>query len=96
MTSEEREKMVLEIIQNELLPVLRAKGHDYSGKDVLSNFRDFGLLGIVVRIGDKYHRLKNIMLQGRRMVEDETIEDTLKDLINYGLIALIYKRAGGK
>lgn len=94
MTGREREAMMFKIFEEELVPILRAKGHDYSGEaDIHSNFRDFGLLGILVRIGDKYHRLKNILLQGgNRKVANETIEDTLLDLIGYGFIGLIYYR----
>lgn len=93
MDIQRRNQLTREIFEEELIPILTSKGHDYSGEDdVFSNFHDFGLTGIVVRIGDKYHRLKNILRAGKRMVQDETIEDTLKDLINYGFIGLIYWR----
>lgn len=92
MTQQEREEAVLKIINEELIPILRAKGHDYSGTDMLGNLRDFGWQGVIVRIGDKYHRLKNFCKQGELKVKDETIEDTLKDLINYGFLALLLKR----
>lgn len=92
MKTGEREEFIFRLVRDELIPILRRKGHDYSGDDVHSNFRDFGWEGVIVRIGDKYHRLKTFILQRVLQVEDETIEDTLKDLINYGFIALLLYR----
>lgn len=89
----EREEEIKKIVLNELLPLMRAKGHDYGGDDAFGNLRDFGWQGIVVRIGDKYNRLKNFCLSKELKIKDETIDDTLKDLVNYGLLALILKRA---
>ena len=80
-------------INNELETIRINKGHDYSGtQDTLDNLRDFGFLGVVVRIGDKYKRLKHFCKQGTLSVKDESIEDTCKDLINYALFALILHR----
>jgi hypothetical protein len=89
-------KHIREIFENELIPLLEKKSHDYSGEDMLSNLRDFGWKGVVVRLGDKYHRLKNFCKTGKYMVKDETVEDTLKDLINYGFLCLILKREEDK
>lgn len=93
MTETERSELILKIVTKELIPLMVQKGHDYSGKDVLSNFQDFGWKGSVVRLGDKYHRLKNFVLQGELWVENETVEDTLKDLLNYAFITLILLRS---
>lgn len=98
MTNSEREQIIREIFENELMPLLQAKGHDYAGEgDSFGNLADFGWKGIVVRISDKYHRLKNFCLSGALSIKDESIEDTFKDMINYGLLALVLKRheAGG-
>ena len=92
MTNLERRAMIFDILSDELMPLMMKKGHDYSGEDVLSNFQDFGWVGALTRLGDKYHRLKNFALQKELLVETETIEDTLKDLINYGFITLILYR----
>lgn len=92
VSSNVRNMLIREILENELLPLLTAKGNDYSGNDVFSNFYDFGLAGIIARLGDKYHRIKNLILNGSAGVQKETIEDTLIDLINYGFIALLFYR----
>jgi len=57
-----------------------------------SRFR--GDQGIMVRLGDKYSRACNLVRnQGKRTVKDETLEDTLLDLANYALLALLaYRR----
>lgn len=94
MTVQEREEFIRSIFEEELIPLLRAKGHDYSGnEDCMSNLRDFGWKGIVVRIGDKYHRLKNFCHKNELQVKDESVEDTLRDMINYGFLALILFRS---
>jgi len=72
------------------LEIAEEKGHDYAGEEsAMSNFDDFGWRGIVVRISDKYHRLKNFCKQGILKVKDEGIRDTFMDLINYAALAII-------
>lgn len=73
------------------LDVLDAKGRDYSGtEDGMGNFKDFGWKGIVVRLGDKYHRIKNLT-KAEAAVANESVEDTLYDTINYACLALVMK-----
>jgi len=72
--------------------ILDAKGRDYSDtEDAMSNFHDFGWKGILVRIGDKFHRCKNLSKKEAAAVKDESVEDTLLDMANYCLLALIEK-----
>ena len=87
------ERDVESIIQ-ELAEVRARKGHDYSGTtDTLDNLRAFGWKGVVVRLGDKFHRLKHFMLgDGELKVKDESIEDTMQDMINYAIFQLILYR----
>ena len=76
------------------------KRKDYTSGDPLGNFYEAlrigitPLQGIMVRIGDKYSRICNIVRnRGKHEVEDETLEDTLLDLANYCLLAiLLHKR----
>jgi hypothetical protein len=82
-----------DILQKELVITARAKGHDYSGTtDTFDNLRLFGSFGVLVRIGDKFMRLKNFYDQGVLDVTDEKIEDTMKDLLNYAYYLLILYR----
>jgi hypothetical protein len=72
-----------------------AKRHDYGNEDVLANFRYSELAGIpcwkgcLVRIGDKFSRIMNYAKSESLAVKDEKIKDTLIDMANYSLIALI-------
>lgn len=78
-------------IFDKCIEILDAKGRDYSGtEDAMSNFKDFGWKGIVVRLGDKYHRLKNLT-KAEAAVDNESVEDTLYDNINYSALALVMK-----
>ena len=79
-------------VQTKRLAKMRAvKGNDYSGKspDTLANLRPCGVLGVVVRISDKFMRLKSHYIDGVPM-KNESIEDTWDDLINYAHYGRIY------
>jgi hypothetical protein len=70
------------------IELMRKKNSDYSPEDdALQNFRDFGAEGIVVRLGDKYHRAKTWAKRGSLVVSGEGIMDTLADISNYGYLA---------
>lgn len=76
-----------------------SKNQDYAGtKDPLANFRAVEntsitdmITAILVRMSDKWTRICNLHNKGFAAVKDETIEDTLLDLMNYCAI-LIYAR----
>ena len=93
MLAAERDTLIRRIFEERCLPLLQAKGHDYSGdEDALANFRRHGLRGIVVRLGDKYERLNSLVWKSRdAKVTGEKVEDTLIDLVNYALLALVVK-----
>ena len=71
----------------ELANMRKAKGHDYSGEaDTLDNLREFGAFGVLVRVGDKFKRLKHFYKSGKILkVKEESALDTINDLINYSL-----------
>ena len=84
----------------ELLDYMReihdAKRHDYANEeDVFANFRTCEMAGIhawkgcCVRIGDKFSRIMGFANKETLKVKDESIKDTLIDMANYSLIALI-------
>jgi hypothetical protein len=93
MNATDRDSRIRALFEERCLPLLQAKGHDYSGdEDALANFRRHGLKGIVVRLGDKYERLNSLVWKARdAKVAGEKVEDTLIDLVNYALLALIVK-----
>ena len=93
MNAHDRDDRIRALFEARCLPLLQAKGHDYSGdEDALANFRRHGLRGIVVRLGDKYERLNSLVWKSRdAKVAGEKVEDTLVDLINYALLALVVK-----
>ena len=92
-TIQDLENDISDVI-TELAQMRKAKGHDYSGasSDNLSNYRDFGWKYVIGRLGEKYHRLVNIIKLDKIEVLDETVEDTLKDMINLSLYSLIMRR----
>jgi len=93
MTLAERSKLMRDMFEKEIMPLNERKGMDYSGKeDSMANMRDFGFLGIVIRLGDKFHRLKNFAKVGSLQVKSESVEDTLIDMINYAFFALMFHR----
>lgn len=82
----ENEKLFKEIT-DEMLEIYKAKNHDY-GDSVHKTFETFGLTSFLVRISDKLNRLTTLT-QKQASVKDEKIEDTLLDLANYSILALI-------
>ena len=68
--------------------VYRSKNADY-GDSFGESFKDFGMLSSVIRIGDKYRRLKSLVMTGEQHVKDESLRDTLLDLANYAIMTII-------
>ena len=57
---------------------------DYSGKeDCFSNFRRYGEVQFLSRMYEKFNRIENIIMTKETHCDDETIQDTLRDLSNY-------------
>lgn len=97
LTVEDRDKYVEELF-NEQRKILTAKGSDYAGADLLSNFR---LAGMIVNqtsdhpdainclnlIGTKVARLGQLLNSGKH-AHNESVQDSVVDLANYS--ALLY------
>ncbi len=71
-------------VQHEALQVFKKKNADYGDA-----FAKYGLVGVLVRIGDKIQRALTVTEKGINLVDDESIRDTLLDLHNYAALALI-------
>lgn len=76
------------------LDIVESKNHDYTGnsKDIFKNFRGCerrGIpaeLGLLIRCDDKFDRLDTFIKTGTLKVADESVDDTIKDIINYMII----------
>lgn len=81
-------------ITGEMLALTSAKNADYaSDSDPFANFRTFGELGILVRMSDKFARLKTLLVDKKdATVANETVEDTILDLATYSVLLLTYRR----
>jgi hypothetical protein len=99
MRSEELFK-IHEQICNEALELMKKKNHDYAGKsgnDPFANFTRAEAMGItttekgmLVRMLDKMSRLSSFMDSKEFKVENEKLEDTIKDMINYSILLYAY------
>jgi hypothetical protein len=81
-------------ITKEMLELTTKKNNDYaSDDDPFRNFRAFEELGILVRLSDKFSRLRTALYDRKDMaVSDETVEDTILDLATYAVLLLCYRR----
>jgi len=79
-------------LTNDAKMLMELKNHDYASReDPYRNFRLFGRFGILVRLGDKFARLRSFEEQGELLVTDESIRDTLLDIINYVVLYYGYE-----
>jgi len=90
----------LEQTFKDCLSTARKKNADYSkAEDPFANFKNVEALGIcsvetgiLTRMTDKMARISNLIKQ-EAQVKDESIFDTLEDLINYTAILKAYKKS---
>jgi len=88
--------------------LMARKNHDYAGQrgddqDPFANFRLCAVLrlcsveeGVLVRLCDKISRLATFATAGNLLVEDEKVEDTVLDIINYAVILAALVKEGKK
>lgn len=79
-----------EEITTAMLDLYKRKNADY-GNSVAKTFDEYGLVSFLVRIEDKLNRVATLTKKSttEQQVKDEKIEDTLLDLANYSIMALI-------
>jgi hypothetical protein len=78
-------------VMQELGDLLIKKHRDYGPKNI-SNSPYGATNGLVVRMWDKIARIVNLTKQGNITAENEPLEDSFKDIANYGIIGLLVLR----
>jgi hypothetical protein len=74
----------MQLVQNEGLELFKKKNQDYGDA-----FAKYGVLGVLVRMGDKIARLQSISTKSVSLVNSESLRDTLIDLHNYSAMAIM-------
>lgn len=74
----------LQKVQSEAYKLFCRKNKDYGDA-----FADYGVVGVLVRLGDKIRRAQSISKNGVSLVSDESFRDTLIDLHNYAAMAIM-------
>lgn len=69
-------------ITSDMAETYTRKNNDYSDSFGQS-IREFGFVAGVVRISDKFNRLKSLLSGKEQKVNDESVQDTLLDMANY-------------
>lgn len=75
-------------ILDNLHTIYIAKNHDY-GDSVHDTYEKYGLTSFLVRMEDKLNRVRTLNQKQDIQVPTERIEDTLLDLANYAILAVI-------
>lgn len=73
-------------LQNACL--MDGKQQDYGSR----NISEFGTAGVVVRMSDKFERIKNLFKSKRRRAVNESIVDSFTDIANYAIIAQMLEK----
>tara|TARA_Y100000591_G_C21769525_1_gene664802 strand:- start:251 stop:652 length:402 start_codon:yes stop_codon:yes gene_type:complete len=74
----------MEKVQKEGLELFKRKNADYGDA-----FANYGVVGVLVRMGDKISRLQSITTKSVSLVNTESLRDTLIDLHNYSAMAIM-------
>ena len=64
------------------------KNHDY-GDSFHQTFAEEGWPMVRIRLSDKLHRFKALTRGDSQQVQDESLRDTLMDLANYAILAVM-------
>lgn len=73
-----------ETIQKKSFELVKDKNNDYG-----FSFTEDGYEGVLIRMSDKMNRLRTLSSGTKSEVSNESLKDTLMDLQNYCIIALI-------
>lgn len=82
--SDENRVSQMKTIQKEGLELFKRKNQDYGDA-----FANYGVIGVLVRMGDKISRLQSITAKQISLINSESLRDTLIDLHNYTAMAIM-------
>ena len=74
-------------IAKEIAELVEKKDKDYNSA-FSKTLKEYGNVAYFLRLDDKLNRLKNLMLNENSAEVNESVEDTLKDIIGYTLLML--------
>jgi hypothetical protein len=83
MTTNNRVEQMVKV-QSEGLELFKKKNSDYGDA-----FASYGVIGVLVRMGDKILRAQSITNSSIALVNSESLRDTLIDLHNYSAMAIM-------
>ena len=80
----------MKTLANYMVSTYSRKNKDY-GNSFGKSVERYGLISALTRMSDKWNRLENLILNtnGSRMVNDESLVDTLMDLATYCLMTIM-------
>jgi len=98
LTQKEEYLRFHEAVCNQLITITAKKNADYTGSNdnPFANFTSVenGICsteqGFLVRMNDKFERIKSFVSQGDLQVKEESVSDTLMDLANYCILMMGY------
>ena len=77
-----------ETITNEMHELYKNKNSDY-GSSVNDTYKKYGMVSYLVRMEDKLNRARTLVQKQTQNVQDEKLRDTLIDLANYTILAVM-------
>ena len=75
------------VLATEIAELVEKKDKDYN-QAFSKTLKEYGNVAYFLRLDDKLNRLKNLMLNNNNAEVNESVEDTLKDIIGYTLLML--------
>lgn len=75
----------------EIVNLIEEKDRAYGNSYALTR-QEYGELAFLIRLTDKVNRLKTLLTNPSIPHRDESIEDTIKDIIGYCLLELEYRQ----
>ena len=83
-----RKELEFKTLTHDMLDTFIKKNSDY-GDSTTSTFNEFGLTSYAIRLSDKLNRIKTYCKNRELNIKDENVVDTLLDMANYCLLAII-------